>query len=526
MSVAVSGLLLLQFFWIRNVHEATEVRFDEQVRECLEKSVSDLEKIELESMIPKELFKKDLQGSYAEFVNSEFSEVLRVDESIEIRDTTITLDGEKIQFLVVQGTVIDTTTGLFAESRILTKELGDIQPANIDGNILSMKDSNSYAIQLNNSFNRQIMRKAQYLDEIMVKMFTSNYFDDISLTLNLYVLDSLLQRNLERGSLDTNFFFNITKGGVTATNFMSKSPHYKPDINGRLYTTTLFPSEIYPSEYELIVSFPNERSYLWSEMVGTLVASFLLVLIIVFAFYLSVSTIYQQKQLSEIKNDFISNMTHELKTPISTISLACEAISDPDIIANTDEETMSSYVSMIDQENKRLAKLVENVLQTSLLDKGSLNLKRSEVRIDLLLKDIVKTFQIKFKQKEGKVVIDQLDEIVALVDRIHFGNIITNLLDNALKYSNRPPVVKIRLIKQTNGFEMYFSDNGIGIKKDDQKRIFEKLYRVPTGDVHNVKGFGLGLNYVDSIVRLHGGEISVDSTLGKGSTFKIFIENE
>lgn len=527
MSVALLGLLLLQFFWIRNVHQTTEVRFDENVRECLEKSVSDLEKIELESILPKEFFKQELQGSYAEFVNSEFGEVMRVDESIEIRDTTITHDGEKLQFLVLKGTVVDTATGLFAESRVITKKIGgDIIPSDIEDAVLSIRDSNSYAIQLNNSFNRQFMRKAQYLDEIMVKMFTSNYFDDISLTLNLYVLDSLLQKNLKRSALDTNFYFNILQSGQTATDFLSHSPHYNSEILNSEYKTLLFPSEIYPSEYELLVTFPNERSYLWGEMIGTLVGSILLVLIIVFAFYLSVSTIYKQKQLSEIKNDFISNMTHELKTPISTISLACEAIADPDLKAVADEETLSSYVSMIDQENKRLAKLVENVLQTSLLEKGNLSMKKSDVKLDELLKDIVHTFQFKFKQKAGLIHIEKMDHVTAKVDRIHFGNVISNLLDNALKYCAQAPEVFVQLIKTGQGFELYFRDNGVGIKKEDQKRIFEKLYRVPTGDVHNVKGFGLGLNYVDSIVKLHNGEISLDSTVGKGSTFKIYIKDE
>lgn len=526
MSIALLGLLLLQFFWIRNVHETTEVNFDERVKECLEKTVSDLEKIELASIFPKEMFQHDLQGSYADFVNSEFGEVMRVDESIEIRDTTITLDGEKLQFLVLKGTVIDTATGLFAESRVITKKLGDIIPSDIENSVLSFRDSNSYAIQLTNSFNRQVMRKAHYLDEIMVKMFTSNYFDDISLSLNLFVLDSLLQKNFKRQQLDTNFYFNIAQSGQKLPNFLNFSPHFKDDLSKSSYKTMLFPSEIYPSGYELLVEFPDEKSFLWQEMWGTLLGSMLLVLIIVFAFYLSVSTIYAQKQLSEIKNDFISNMTHELKTPISTISLACEAISDPDLNLYKDEVALNSYVKMIDQENKRLAKLVENVLQTSLLEKGNMTLKVSDVRLDQLLQDIVHAFQIKFKNKSGLIHIEKMDEITTKVDRVHFGNIISNLLDNALKYCAAAPEVFVQLVKTNKGFELYFRDNGIGIKKDDQKRIFEKLYRVPTGDVHNVKGFGLGLNYVASIVKLHKGEITVDSNVGKGSTFKIHIDNE
>lgn len=522
MSIALVSLILLQYFWIRNVHQLTEDRFKEDVSNSLEETARDLEKIEMAPLLQQELFESGLQGSYADFVNREFGDVMRVDESIQIRDTVISKNGQKYQFLVVSGTTIDTATGLLAEHRIITKRLGDIIPSDVESSVLSFRDSNSYAIQLNNSFNRQIMRKAHYLDELMVKMFTGNYFDDIALRLDVSVLDSLLRFNFLRNGLDTNYRFNVIHKGEKIPNFVRVSANFDPNLKSYEFKTLLFPNDIVEGEYDVVVTFPNKSSYLWKEMSGTLTASVLLVLIIVFAFYLSMSTIYNQKQLSEIKNDFISNMTHELKTPISTISLACEAIRDPDVAS--DEVTLNGFVSMIDQENKRLAKLVENVLQTALLEKGKMSLKMSEVRLDNLVREIVHSFQIRFKDKNGIIQIDHLDEVTTSLDRIHFGNVIYNLLDNALKYCAVAPVVNIKLVKSPNGFQLFVKDNGIGIKKDEQKRIFEKLYRVPTGDIHNVKGFGLGLNYVDSIVKLHGGEITVESAANKGSTFKIKIE--
>lgn len=522
MSIALLGLLLLQFYWIRNVHQLTQDRFNEKVSSALEATVSDLETIEMMPLLNTDLTQKDLQGSYKGFVESEFGSVMQLDETIEIRDTSITKNGETYQFLVVKGTTIDTATGLLAEHRIITKKLGDIIPSDVDGDVLTFKDSNSYAIQLNNSFRRQILHKAHSVDQILVKMFTTNHFDDISFRLNLIVLDSLLSKNLTRQELDTNFNFNIVSKEESDPNFAKTTEHFNADVQDAEYKTILYPNDFVDSNYELLLTFPNRKSFLWKEMSGTLLASLLLVSIIVFAFYLSVSTIHRQKQLSEIKNDFISNMTHELKTPISTISLACEAIQDPDV--GSDAATVNSFVSMIDQENKRLAKLVENVLQTALLEKGKMKLKLSEVRLDSLVKEVVQAFQIRFKNKSGEIHIEQLDEVTMNLDRIHFGNIIYNLLDNALKYCAVTPEVRVKLKATSNGVELQVEDNGIGIKKDDQKRIFEKLYRVPTGDVHNVKGFGLGLNYVDSIVRLHQGEITVESNPGKGSIFKINIE--
>jgi len=243
-----------------------------------------------------------------------------------------------------------------------------------------------------------------------------------------------------------------------------------------------------------------------------------------FAFYFAVRTIYQQKQLSEIKNDFISNMTHELKTPISTISLACEAVRDPDM--QNDRETLASFIGMIDTENKRLGKLVENVLQTALIDKGKLKLNKEICSVDSLLNQVVDSFRIRYHDKGGEIIIEKADSFTWPLDKMHFSNVIFNLLDNSLKYNENRPEVHILLEKAANGFSLELTDNGIGIRKEDQRRIFEKLYRVPTGNIHNVKGFGLGLSYVFSIIKLHNGVISLKSALGKGSTFKITISNE
>lgn len=524
MSVALLGLLLLQFYWIRNVHQLTQDRFNDKVQMVLEKTVTDLEKIEMQPWLKKEMFERGLQGTYADYVNAEFGEIMQVDESIQIRDTVITKDGERYQFLVISGSTLDTTTGLLAEHRVITKKLGDIMPADLETPVFQFQDTNSYAIHVSNSFNRQIIRKAHFLDEMMVKMFAGNYFDDITLRLSPVILDSLLSRNLLHYQLDTNYNFSVVSKNGKLPEFSIFPKKWKNSLTASNYSMTLYPNDIVTGDFELLLEFPGQKAFVWKEMTGTLFASLLLVLIIVFAFYLSVSTIYKQKQLSEIKNDFISNMTHELKTPISTISLACEAIQDPDVAK--DGDTLVGFVGMIDQENKRLGKLVENVLQTALLDKGKMSLKRSNVRIDQLVKEVVDAFQIRFKKKAGAIRLEHLDQFEFEVDRIHFSNVIYNLLDNALKYCNVAPEVSLKLMQTRGGFNLTVRDNGIGIKKEDQKRIFEKLYRVPTGDVHDVKGFGLGLNYVEAIVQLHNGQISVDSTVGKGSTFEIQIENE
>lgn len=516
------GLMLLQFFWIKNVYQTTEAQFNTDVEKSLEQTSLDLEHAEALNLLGPDSYQQGLQGSYTDFVRSEFGEVMSAKEAILVRDTIIYKDGEPMRFLVVTGTTIDTATGLRAEHKVITKNLGEITPTNIENSVLGINDTNAFAIQLNQSFERQIMNKANHLNDLMMKMFATNFFDDISLRLNPFIIDSMLARNLIIREIDTTFTFNIIDKYHEPVEFMYKSPHQDPSLLVSDHNTMLFPNDIVSGGHQLLISFPQENIYVWRTMSGTLVGSLLLIIIVVLAFYFAVSTIFKQKQLSEIKNDFISNMTHELKTPISTISLACEAAKDPDVGAN--QEVIKEYISMIDQENKRLGTLVENVLQTALIDKGKLNLNLQEISIENLVREIVNTFQIRFQNKNGKIVLKKIDPIIWSVDKVHFGNVLYNLLDNALKYCDEAPLAEVSLLQNNNGFELIVNDNGIGISKENQKRIFEKLYRVPTGDVHNVKGFGLGLSYANAIVELHNGRIEIESQEGVGSTFKIQLE--
>lgn len=522
MSAAVLGLFFLQFGWLRNVHQLTERKFGENVQVALNKTAIDLEKFEMVQMMNPEVFDQGVEGWLDDYVKNA-GYVLQSQESISLRDTTIFADGEVQKYLLVQGNLIDTATGLRASHRVLTPDLRQLDKMDIYDSLL-MRDTNSLYIQWDESFEAQINKKTFYLNYLIERMFTTNPVDDISLRLNLKMLDSLLAVNLNASGIDTNYTFNILRDTSVHHKFKQTSANYDVSLTSAEHSVTLYPNDVIPSEYKLLVTFPGQNLLVWKDMAGTIFASIFLVLIVMFAFFFAVRTIYQQKQLSEIKNDFISNMTHELKTPISTISLACEAVRDPDLQNN--HEMLSSFIGMIDTENKRLGKLVENVLQTALIDKGKLKLNREKSSIDQLLKQVVDSFQIRYRDKGGSIIIDKADAIEFAVDRIHFSNVIFNLLDNSLKYNQNQPEVHIVLSKLGEGFTIEVIDNGIGIRKEDQKRIFEKLYRVPTGNVHDVKGFGLGLSYVSSIVSLHKGKINLKSTPGKGSTFKISFNHE
>jgi two-component system phosphate regulon sensor histidine kinase PhoR len=221
-----------------------------------------------------------------------------------------------------------------------------------------------------------------------------------------------------------------------------------------------------------------------------------------------------------MKNDFINNMTHEFKTPIATVALACEALTDNDIVASA--ELSQNYIRIISEENHRLGSMAERILQTAVLEKGQVKLKSDRVNVHSIIDDVIKNIHLQVEARAGRLVtMLEAENAEIVADRIHLTNVIFNLTDNAMKYSPDKPLITIKTKNTTDGITISVSDNGIGISKANQKRIFEKLFRVSTGNIHDVKGFGLGLSYVRFIVERHGGTITVDSEIGQGSCFTV-----
>jgi two-component system phosphate regulon sensor histidine kinase PhoR len=271
-----------------------------------------------------------------------------------------------------------------------------------------------------------------------------------------------------------------------------------------------------------MVFFPEQNRYVFNNLWVMFASSGFFILIIIGAFFFTINTIIRQKKLSDIKNDFINNMTHELKTPISTISLACEALNDPDI--HKSASMTANYTRMIQEENKRMTLLVENVLQSALLDKSDFDLQNNRVDMHVVIQKVIQNFEMHLTQHKVKLDLKlSAQNPVIDGDVVHLTNVIFNLLDNAIKYTPDIPEIQIETKTQGTNILISFTDNGIGITREEQKRIFEKLYRVPTGNIHNVKGFGLGLSYVNAIVSKHHGSIRVESDLGIGSTFTLVL---
>ena len=334
------------------------------------------------------------------------------------------------------------------------------------------------------------------------------------------VLDSLLGEELRlRGITGATHYAVLdpadrvlmaSPGADTAA--LAASPH----------TVPLFRNGAPGARLRLHVLVPGQERMVRAAIRPMLVMSATFLLVIVAVFVITLRTVHRQKRISDIKNDLVNNLTHELKTPISTIGLACEALADPGIPRT--EEQVRAYTAMIRDENKRLGALVENVLQSAVQDSGRMVMKPVDLDVHAVIDDVVRSSAMQVSRRDGVIETELKAELHRLkADRIHLTNLLYNLIDNAVKYCEKPPRLRIATRSDDEGITLSVTDNGIGIPASEQRKIFDRLYRVPTGNLHNAKGFGLGLSYVKSVVDRHGGRIRVESAPGSGSTFHIYL---
>lgn len=331
-------------------------------------------------------------------------------------------------------------------------------------------------------------------------------------------IDSLIQVALDLREIDAKYEFAITDD---QNQFIYRS---NEEINKVVYLNSGYKERFFleglKSPHHIHLVIKKKFAYIVNTIRPIIIILTIMILIIAGSFYYALRIIFNQKKLSEIKTDFINNMTHELKTPISTISLALEALLQFGLSA--DESRTKKYLEICKSENKRLGKMVENVLNAAAYQKGDLKLKLEELDLHTMIYEVVESIEVQVKKNNGYIIKNLCSTQTKIqVDQVHFTNIFFNLLDNANKYFRERPEIEIKTENDSSHIYIEIKDNGIGMKKEDQSRIFDRFYRVPTGNVHNVKGYGLGLSYVYDVVKKHGGEIKVVSEYGKGTTFKI-----
>lgn len=395
-------------------------------------------------------------------------------------------------------------------------------PANVPkGLFLDNLNSNSTDESLRDSVKQRYIYQRALLNEVVYSILYKASEKPLAERIDFPSLDSDLRTELRSNGININYHFYVTTSDGRE---VYRCPEYSSEGDRYTYRQVLYPNDPSAQKGILYIHFPDMQSFLFSSVKFMIPAIiFTLMLLIVFIF--TIWSIFRQKRLTEIKNDFINNMTHEFKTPISTISLAAQMLRDPSV---SKSETMFKHISgVIVDETKRLRFQVEKVLQMSMFDRKATTFKRKEVDANVLMQDTVNTFRLKVEASGGKIDahLDAEDAIV-FVDEMHFTNIIFNLMDNAVKYKAEDRELNLTVTTHNESDDklvITIADNGIGIKREDLKKIFEKFYRVHTGNRHDVKGFGLGLAYVHNVVKALGGSIHAESEYGKGTKFIITL---
>ncbi len=363
------------------------------------------------------------------------------------------------------------------------------------------------------------MKRVQPLVFNVVDQVSPDYFIvQINDHVESVVLEHFLRVEFEKRSIITDFEYGL----YDCMHDTVMSYHYV-QMSGS--NETFDPVMNFPpltrENYYFGVFFPHRNKYLTSQLSIWILSSLVLLCVLVFLGYV-VFVILKQKRLSEVQKDFVNNMTHEFKTPLATIQLSAEVLKNPDIIQKP--QRLLNYATIIDNEASQLALQVERVLQMAHAEKGEIQLRKEKVVWQDLLRDVSNSFESRLMKDDAKIHLEMPEHVVAFSgDKLHLKNAISNLVDNALKYASGHPEVTIRLRDNHKEIRVDVSDNGIGIDKTHQKMLFRRFYRVPTGNIHDVKGFGLGLNYVRIIARAHGGEAICNSKVGKGSIFSLIF---
>ena len=364
---------------------------------------------------------------------------------------------------------------------------------------------------------RYVYQKA-LLDEVIMNMLYSASDKPLKERVNFKILDQDLKAELMNNGINIPYHFTVsTQDGRE----VYRCPDYSDEGSEYTYSQLLFRNDPSSKMGVVRVHFPDINSYIFSS-VRFVIPSMVFSLILLITFIFTIVVIFRQKRYSEIKNDFINNMTHELKTPIASISLAAQMLNDESLPKS--EKMMKHLVGVVLDETKRLRFLVEKVLQMSMFDRKKASFKKKRLDLNEMVESIANSFTLRVEHTGGKIYVDvgAVDSAI-YVDEVHFQNVIFNLMDNAVKYRNpdKPLDIYLKTWNDERGLYLSVRDTGLGMKRDDLKKIFDKFYRVHTGNLHDVKGFGLGLAYVKKVVDLHDGDIKVESEQGKGTTFTI-----
>lgn len=472
------GIGIVQIFWLKGAIKSREQDFDKAVFEAMNEMSTKIEDLSYKPIVSKMFQPQNIHTD----VNGEL--VIEItDESGNSSEYKISKDAYTNQN---RNSVIPYAEG----SPLISNE---------------SKADNSYPTEVDN------------LQEFMAQQMTS--LQPINELLDTSKLNAIIKTSLNLHGIKTRFRYGVTEYAPNNFVLLSKNAPLT-ELYKTPYSIDLFRRSMFDDSKTLKLLLPDKKKYLYTSMSPMILSSSVFFLMVVGAFILSFQIIFKQKKLSDMKTDFINNMTHELKTPIATISIASEMLKDNSI--SESKENRSKYAGIIFDENKRLYNHVEQVLQIARLEKGELQLNLEDRDLHAIIATTAARFNLILEEQNGKIELNlNAEDSILKVDEMHFTAAINNLIDNAIKYNDKTPLIKINTFNIITGIQIEVSDNGVGLSKDDHQKVFEKFYRVSRGNVHDTKGFGLGLSYVQSIIDKHYGKIWVESKLKEGSKFII-----
>ncbi|MCB0402501.1 MAG: HAMP domain-containing histidine kinase [Flavobacteriales bacterium] len=510
MTISLIGIIWVQVYWIHNALLVKRVQFNQLVNEALNHAITDMEDEESFHFIHKQL-----SDETAEVVVTTDSAGRQV-KTIKQWTSKVTSDDEKTGENSYEYNITSDDNGKGVEMKISVN--GNTQTIDLSNKLKNIETLlHEDSVLAGNEENIVITNR---LGKMMIKMV--NEFKDIDEPVEHLLkhadLDAVITKNLSDYGIEAPFSYAVYNNGELLSAFSDQDFSDEDAIK-----VSLFKHHLFGDSAQLAISFGSNKHRLILRSMGfMLVSSILFTLIIIITFAFTIHYMLKQKKISEIKNDFINNMTHEFKTPISTISLAIDSITHPQIIDN--KEKINYYADIIRKENKRMNKQVESVLNTSLAEKNELQLEKASFEVDDFLNRIHNRMKLQLDDAHVSYqVINRLSKSTITADETHLENVVCNLLDNAIKYRRDESKITCLIEEQDGTLVFSVTDNGIGMSKETQKKIFDKFYRVQSGNIHSIKGFGIGLSYVKAIVAAHGGTISVTSKLNEGSTVTIKI---
>lgn len=564
MAFALLGLIAFQMYWLGFTVRSKNEQFASNVRDAMQQVVRKVSQQEMYYFMQRKIASEEKQKQLMAIAKPvEQKEIIKQKKTSPIvrNNPSLAMNLDKMKepqfpsdILVSKGVEI-LPNGEIREHQEFSIDLNNEDYISLMNGQKQIDDIFGEAIQRHNQIfqdsldraktliTKRIKAKRQHIDhsiqyaetaqkvknktEMAKEVLNDLMFNKRSIydRVNYQILDSLLKYEIRMKGIDILFEYGISS--EENPNYLHYASSVKYKTNGMksekdTYTVNLFPNDYSNSENYLRVYFPNQDKFIIRNIWMMYVTSLLLILVVLGCFYVAVNTIVKQKQLADIKNDFINNMTHEFKTPISTISLATQMLGDEAVTASP--SMFKRYLGIIRDENKRLGSQVEKVLQTAQMERGEVQLKLGTVNVHQIIERVLENISPQIELRQGIIDMNlQAENPEIQADEVHLTNIIFNLLDNANKYSPENPVIKITTENTEKGLSIKVIDQGIGMTKESIKNIFEKFYRVPTGNVHDVKGFGLGLSYVKKMVEEHHGKINVQSKLGEGSEFEVVL---